>query len=126
MIRTLLFFFILISVSACSTSESVDDSEVFETVEQMPELIGGINSLLTNATYPEMARMAGIEGKVIVEFVVDAKGNVRDASIVKGLGGGCDEEAIRVLNEHAKFTPGRQDGRAVNVKMTLPITFKLT
>lgn len=125
MIRTLLFFFILISVSA-SPSESVDDSEIFETVEQMPELIGGINSLQTNAKYPEMARMAGIEGKVIVEFVVDAKGNVRDASIVKGLGGGCDEEAIRVLNEHAKFTPGRQDGRAVNVKMTLPITFKLT
>ncbi len=88
MIRILLFFFILISVSACSTSESVDDSEIFETVEQMPELIGGINNLLTNATYPEIARMAGIEGKVIVEFVVDAKGNVRDASIVQGLGEG--------------------------------------
>lgn len=60
--------------------------------------------------YPELARKAQIEGRVIVRFIVDGEGNVRDASITRGLGDGCDEEAIRVLTEHAKFKPGIHQG----------------
>ena len=96
-----------------------------EIVDQMPELIGGINALASEMKYPEMARKAQLEGRVIVKFTVDKNGNVRDASITKGIGGGCDEEAIRVITEHAKFKPGIHQGNAVPVEMQMPIVFKL-
>ncbi len=105
--------------------EENDEPEIFEIVEQMPELIGGIGALQAKARYPEIARKANVEGRVIVRFVVDENGNVRDPTILRGIGGGCDIEAIRVITEHAKFVPGRQRGRAVPVKFTLPIVFKL-
>lgn len=96
-----------------------------EIVDQMPELIGGINTLASEMKYPEIARKAQIEGRVIVQFIVDNNGNVRDASITKGIGSGCDEEAIRVITEHAKFKPGIHQGNIVPVKMQMPIVFKL-
>ncbi|MXZ17214.1 MAG: energy transducer TonB, partial [Rhodothermaceae bacterium] len=71
------------------------------------------------------ARKDQIEGRVIVRFIVDKEGNVRDASITKGIGGGCDEEAIRVLTEHAKFRPGIHQGETVPVEMQIPVVFKL-
>ncbi len=106
--------------------EEEEEPEIFVIVEQMPELIGGYASILSEVKYPEIARKAGVEGRVTVEFVVDEQGNVHDV-VVKpgyGIGAGCDEEAIRVVSE-AKFKPGRQRGRAVKVRMSLPITFKL-
>ena len=74
--------------------------------------------------YPEIARKASVEGRVIVQFVVNEQGNVEDVVVARGIGAGCDEEAVRVVSE-AKFTPGMQDGKAVPVRMTLPITFKI-
>ncbi len=126
MIRILLVFFILIGVSACSMSESVDDSEAFEMVEQMPALIGGFAGLQAKVKYPEIARRMKVEGRVIVQFIVDENGTVYDPSVVRGIGSGCDEEAVRVLKEHAKFVPGRQDGHPVKVKFSLPVIFKLS
>ena len=106
--------------------EEEEEPEIFLIVEQMPELVDGYGALVSRVKYPEIARKAGVEGRVTVEFVVNEQGNVQDV-VVKpgyGIGAGCDEEAIRVVSE-TKFTPGKQRGRAVPVRMSLPITFKL-
>ncbi len=93
-------------------------------VEQMPEIVGGLTAIAGSIVYPDLAKKAGIEGRVLVEFVVDETGSVMDPTVVSGIGGGCDEEAIRAV-QAARFTPGTKDGRPVPVKMTIPITFKL-
>ncbi|MCY3628388.1 MAG: energy transducer TonB [Bacteroidota bacterium] len=104
---------------------SQQESEPLEIVDQMPTLIGGINALAAEVKYPENARNDQIEGRVIVQFTIDKNGDVRDPVVVLGIGGGCDEEAVRVITEHAKFKPGVHQGRVVPVKMAIPITFKL-
>ncbi|MFQ5568084.1 MAG: energy transducer TonB [Rhodothermales bacterium] len=104
--------------------EEEPEPEIFVVVEQMPDLIGGLPGISKKIRYPEIARKAGVEGRVIVQFVVDEEGNVSDAIVQRGIGAGCDEEALRVVRE-AKFKPGRQRGKPVKVKMSLPITFKL-
>ncbi len=106
------------------TQNQQNDTEIFMIVEQMPSLIGGLQSIQDEIEYPDIARKAGIEGRVFVQFVVDIQGNVVDPVVVRGIGGGCDEEAIRAVRL-AKFEPGRQRGKAVKVKMSLPITFRL-
>ena len=100
------------------------EPEIFVVVEEMPQLIGGLRGLQERIRYPEMARKAGVEGRVIVQFVVNEQGDVENATIIRGIGGGCDEEALRVISS-AKFTPGKQRGRPVKVRMSLPILFKL-
>jgi len=104
--------------------EEEPEPEIFVIVEQMPELIGGLGSLQKQIRYPEIAKKAGVEGRVIVQFIVNEQGSVVDPVVVRGIGAGCDEEAIRAV-EKAKFKPGKQRGQAVKVKMSLPITFKL-
>lgn len=104
--------------------EEEEEPEIFVVVEEMPELIGGLGSLQQQIRYPEIARKAGVEGRVIVQFVVDEQGNVVDPQVIRGIGAGCDEEALRVVRQ-AKFEPGQQRGKPVKVKMTLPITFRL-
>lgn len=101
-----------------------EEDEVFVVVEQQPELMGGIQSLQSKIQYPEMARKAGIEGRVYVRFIVNKNGRVEDPEVVRGIGGGCDKEALRVIKT-AKFKPGLQRGRPVKVKMTMPIVFRL-
>ena len=101
-----------------------EEPEIFVIVENMPELIGGLEGLQKKINYPPFAKKAGVEGRVFVQFVVDEQGNVRDAVVLRGIGAGCDEEALRAVNE-AKFKPGKQRGKPVRVKMSLPITFKL-
>ena len=92
--------------------------------EQMPELIGDLGEIQKKIRYPEVALKAGVEGRVIIQFIVDESGNVSEPAVVRGIGAGCDEEALRVVRQ-ARFTPGMQRGKAVKVKMSLPITFKL-
>ncbi|MEQ9092454.1 MAG: TonB family protein [Balneola sp.] len=101
------------------------DKEVFIVVENMPELIGGQAGVQSKVEYPPTAKRAGIEGRVTVQFVVDKNGNVKNPKIIRGIGGGCDEEALRVVSQ-AKFKPGMQRGRNVEVEMSLPILFKLS
>ena len=101
-----------------------EDQQVFVVVEKMPQLIGGLAGLQRKITYPELARKAGIEGRVYIEFVVDKHGNVLNPKVVRGIGGGCDTEALKVVSK-ARFTPGMQRGRPVNVRYSLPIVFKL-
>ncbi|GIV59968.1 energy transducer TonB [Rhodocaloribacter litoris] len=104
--------------------EEEPEPEIFVIVEEMPELIGGLAAIQEKIRYPEIAKKAGVEGRVIVQFVVDEQGRVVDPVVVRGIGAGCDEEAIRAVSQ-AKFKPGKQRGKPVKVKMTLPITFKL-
>jgi len=101
-----------------------DEEEIFVVVEKMPELIGGIESIMDKIEYPELARRTGIEGRIVVQFVIDEKGNVVNPQIVRGIGGGCDEEAIEAVKQ-AKFTPGMQRGKPVKVQFSIPITFNL-
>ena len=104
--------------------EEEEEPEIFIIVEQMPELIGGQAAISKETKYPEIARKAGVEGRVFLQFTVNEQGNVQDVVVTRGIGAGCDEEAVRVVNL-MKFTPGKQRGKAVKVRMSLPITFKL-
>ena len=97
---------------------------IYVIVEDMPELAGGLTVLMQDIKYPEIARKAGIEGTVYVGFVVNEDGTTGNVVVQKGIGAGCDEEAVRAVSK-AKFTPGMQDGKPVKVRMAIPITFKL-
>ena len=101
------------------------EEEVFVVVENPPVLIGGIGSVQKKIKYPELARNAGIEGRVVIQFVVTSTGEIANPVVVRGIGGGCDEAALEAL-KYAKFQPGMQRGRPVNVSYSLPITFSLT
>lgn len=101
-----------------------EEENFFVVVEEMPELIGGIQALQQKIEYPERARKAGIEGKVIIQFIVNEKGEVENPRVIRGIGGGCDEEALRVVKQ-AHFKPGKQRGTPVRVQYSLPIFFKL-
>ena len=106
-----------------------EEKEIFTVVEQQPEPVTGMTEfyhyIQTNLKYPETAKRSGIEGKVFVQFVVTDEGKLLDVKAVKGIGGGCDEEAVRVIEGSPKWKPGAQRGKTVNVRMILPITFKL-
>ncbi|RMH58783.1 MAG: energy transducer TonB [Bacteroidetes bacterium] len=104
--------------------EEEEEAEIFVAVEEMPELIGGLASVQECIRYPEIARKAGVEGRVIVQFVVNQDGRVTDPIVLKGIGAGADEEAVRCVLQ-ARFKPGKQRGKPVRVKFSIPITFKL-
>jgi protein TonB len=104
--------------------EEEEEEDFFVAVENMPELKGGLANLQKKINYPEMARRAGIEGKVIIQFIVNEQGQVEDPRVIRGIGGGCDDEALRVVKQ-AEFEPGRQRGEPVRVQYSLPITFRL-
>ncbi len=103
--------------------------EIFDVVENAPNPPGGMEGwnkyLSNNLKYPTQARRMGIEGTVYVVFVVNTDGSIQDVEILRGIGGGCDEEALRVVKNAPKWEPGKQRGRPVRVRMRLPIRFKL-
>jgi periplasmic protein TonB len=109
--------------------EEVAD-EIFDIVEDQPTPPGGMSAFYKfvgqSMKYPNQARRMGIEGRVFVQFVVDKDGQLTEIKAVKGIGAGCDEEAVRVLKSAPKWKPGKQRGRPVKVRMILPITFKLS
>lgn len=95
-------------------------------VEQMPTFDGDLIAYLaSHVLYPEAAREAGVEGRVVVEFVVNEHGNISDAKVVKGIGGGCDEEALRVISTMPAWKPGKQNGAAVKVLFKVAVKFVL-
>jgi len=108
--------------------ENINNSEeVVEFAEEMPSFPGGddelVNFLSKNLKYPELAKRAGITGKVIVDFVIDIDGKISDIKVVKGIGYGCDEEAIRVIKLMPKWIPAKIDGKPIRFKLSLPILF---
>lgn len=104
--------------------EEEPEEDFFVVVEEMPEPIGGISAVQNSVEYPEMARRAGIEGRVTVQFIVNENGDVENARVVRGIGGGCDEAALEAVRK-AKFKPGKQRGRPVPVQFALSINFRL-
>lgn len=100
------------------------EPEVFVVVERMPEPVGGMRAIYEAIRYPQAAKDAGVEGRVVVQFIVDEQGKVIDPKIIRGIGGGCDEAALAAV-QSVTFTPGMQRGRAVKVQMNLPIVFRL-
>ena len=101
-----------------------DETPIFIWSEVMPEPIGGLAAIQQKVTYTEIAKRIGLNGKVVVEAVIDENGNVLDAKVIKELGGGLDEEALNAVLS-TKFTPGKQRGKPVKVKMVIPIKFVL-
>lgn len=110
--------------SSAKEEEGEEEEDFFVAVEQMPELKGSLADLQKKINYPEKARKAGIEGRVVVQFIVNEEGKVENPRVIRGIGGGCDEEALRVVKQ-AEFEPGMQRGRKVRVRYSLPIVFKL-
>jgi len=101
-----------------------EEPEIFIVVERMPEPNGGMEAIYRRLKYPEIARKAGIEGRVVLQFIVDERGNVVNPTVIRGIGGGCDEAAIEAI-KGVRFTPGMQRGRPVKVQFQLPIVFRL-
>ena len=109
--------------------EEVQEQEIFQIVEEMPSYPGGEQKLMEyvakNIKYPQIARETGIQGRVFVGFVVEPDGSVSNVKVLRGIGGGCDEEAVRVVKSMPKWKPGKQRGKAVRVSYMLPVNFKL-
>ncbi|MBQ8486758.1 MAG: energy transducer TonB [Prevotella sp.] len=108
---------------------AVEETKIFEVVEQMPSFPGGDAALMQflskNIKYPVVAEENGIQGRVIATFVVERDGSITDVKVVKSVDPSLDKEAIRVLKSMPKWIPGKQNGSAVRVKYTVPVTFRL-
>lgn len=109
--------------------EKPEEPPVMDIVESMPSFPGGMSAFYSyvgkNIEYPRKAKTMQVTGRVFIEFVIDTDGTLIDVKAVKGIGSGCDEEAVKVLKNSPKWNPGKQRGRAVRVRMILPITFSL-
>lgn len=105
------------------------ESEVFVVVEEMPSFPGGDARLLAflygELRYPSLALESKIEGLVVVQFIIDENGNITQPTVTRGIGGGCDEEALRVVKSMPAWKPGKQRGRPVKVRYNLPVRFQL-
>lgn len=106
-----------------------EESKVFDVVEEQPSFPGGQGALMQwlsdNIKYPVIAAENGIQGRVIVQFVVSKTGSISDVRVVRGVDPSLDKEAVRVVSNMPNWTPGRQNGTTVNVRFTLPVTFRL-
>lgn len=110
-----------------TTMSQVDG--VYQTVPEMPVPPGGMDSwvkyLTENLTYPTTAKEKGVEGLVVLSFIVREGGKIDSVEVLRGIGGGCDEEAVRLVKNSGVWTPGKIDGKAVSVQLRLPVQFKL-
>ena len=106
-----------------------DNDTVFQVVDEMPEYPGGVEAMMKyiseNVKYPEEAKEKDIAGRVFISFVVEKDGSVSNVEVKRGIGGGCDDEAVRVVKAMPKWKPGKKDGKFVRVSYMLPINFKL-
>jgi len=116
-----------IVIAAEEPKEEVE--EIFTIVEDPASPVGGMTAFYKyvgeKIKYPPQARRMGVEGRVFVQFVIDKEGRITEVQAVKGIGAGCDEEAVRILQAAPKWKPGKQRGKPVKQRMVLPITFKL-
>lgn len=116
-------------VAAPVVVEEVVEEEIFQVVEEMPSFPGGMGELMkflgNNIKYPAVAQENGIQGRVIIQFVVEKDGSVANPVVVKGVDPALDKEALRVVKSMPNWTPGKQRGKAVRVKYTVPVTFRL-
>lgn len=109
--------------------EDFSKQKIYDIVEEMPIFPGGdyelIKYIAENLDYPQEALESGIQGRVFVKIIVEPNGSISNVKIIRGLGYGCDEEAIRVIESMPNWEPGRKNGEAVRVNMAVPVNFKL-
>ena len=122
----IMFFMAFVSVNAYSQSDD-SDNEVYVMVEEAAQFPGGQNEMLKfiqdNRQYPEEAKANNVHGKVIVNFIVEKDGSLSNITVKRGLGSGCDEEAVRIINSMPKWKPGKQKGKEVRTRIMIPVTF---
>ncbi|SHO59655.1 energy transducer TonB [Algoriphagus zhangzhouensis] len=125
-----LVLFLTIGLSQISLAQETIKANEVQELDKIPQFKGGMDGLITylstNLKYPEAAKEKGIEGTVAVKFVVELDGSVSNVEILRGIGAGCDQEALRVIKESKDWTPGEKDGKKVRTEMRLPINFKLS
>lgn len=131
-----LFFLFFLSghcqeiIKGFNTDRDSTQKEVFTMVDTPPFFPGGddarIQFLSENINYPDSARIKGIEGTVLATFVVERDGTLSDVKILKGIGGGCDEEVLRVIKAMPRWNPGIQRGKPVRVQFNMPLKFSLS
>jgi len=127
-----IFCFLLMMVGCGSSGKSFDfekyqkEIEAYDPMEvdTLPEIIGGMFALMEGFRYPEEARKEGVEGRVLIGFVVDKNGDPYNFEVLESVGYGCDEEALRAISS-VTFTPALKNGEPVNVHFQAPITFRL-
>ena len=109
--------------------EEVEEQQIFQVVEEMPEFPGGMGECMKflgkNIKYPQISQENGVQGRVIVQFVVNQDGSIVDPQVVRGVDPYLDKEALRVISMMPKWKPGKQRGKAVRVKFTVPVMFRL-
>lgn len=112
-----------------AANDALSNEKIFSVVEEQPEFPGGQQAMFQflgkKIKYPKAAADANVQGKVFLQFVVTDEGNIQDIVVLKGIGFGCDAESVRVLKLFPKWKPGKQNGKPVNVKFTLPVNFQL-
>ena len=120
---------VVVQAPVAAPVEEEEEQQIFVVVEKMPEFPGGEEAmrryLARNIRYPLIAQENGIQGRVICQFVVNADGKIVDVQVVRGVEASLDAEAVRVIQSMPSWTPGKQGGKSVRVKYTLPIRFKL-
>ena len=106
-----------------------DENGIFQVVEQLPEFPGGMAELMKylqkNLRYPQICKEQGVQGRVILQFVVNTDSTITDVNVVKSVNPHLDQEAVRVVKAMPKWNPGKQRGEPVRVRFTLPVTFRL-
>lgn len=117
------------SVESNFKDNVIDEEPIFDIVESMPEFPGGMPAMMAylakNIKYPEAAQKANVGGRVILQFMVDKEGAIKNIKVARGVSPELDAEAVRVVEGMPRWTPGTQGGKKVNVKYTIPILFKL-
>lgn len=119
----IIIFFLLLTPSIYGQQK--DDAGVYLNAEKMPAIQGGMAAIGKKIRYPKIAKEMGIQGVVYVGFIVDEYGKVKEPKVLRSLAVPLDKEAIRVIEEDIKFTPGYHQGNAVPVRMVLPIRFRM-
>ena len=123
-----LIIFLIVSFSYIFGQDNVSDS-IYKNVEEMPEFPGGEDALLRyvqrSIRYPSYAAENEIQGMVLVEFIVNEVGFIENIKVLKGIKGGCDEEALRIVKSMPKWKPGKKDGYAVKTYYTVSVPFKI-
>lgn len=117
--------FLFASVYEAVLTPGPDDAAYLPFAEVMPSPVGGLEALYKKIKYPNIAKQTGLEGKVYILLYINETGGVDDVKVVKSLGGGCDEAAISAAKQ-TKFSPGKNKGSAVKVKLSLSVNFKLS
>ena len=119
----IIIFFLLLTPSIYGQQK--DDAGIYLNAEKMPAIQGGMAAIGKKIRYPKIAKEMGIQGVVYVGFIVDEYGKVKEPKVLRSLAVPLDKEAIRVIEEDIKFTPGYHQGNAVPVRMVLPIRFRM-